>query len=220
MLSLKISEARYDIQKLATVFLTAFSWSALLICGHSAKVRKIVFEPIGDSKGASTHRRKQVNSGRAFFRSQPFAWPWPKTSDIFSNEIFGLLRLFFKSQNRRRTVAMATIPICWMSYSIPTIFAALSWRVFWALEYGMVGINEGIISSEGRAISWWCEAVRSARRFSYGLSTEYVGNQNKLHGGLAVIRYKTTYDYTQTSLWWDATCSIGFQKINLEAIYW
>lgn len=68
--------------------------------------------------------------------------------DFATNEIFGPLAPIFKFETEEEAIAMANDTIYGLASYFYTKDLNRSWRVREALEYGMVGVNEGSISSE------------------------------------------------------------------------
>ncbi|MDP5055829.1 MAG: aldehyde dehydrogenase family protein, partial [Marinomonas hwangdonensis] len=104
--------------------------------------------------------------------------------DIFSNEIFGPVAPLFKFKTEDDAVAMANnTPFGLASYFYSQNIARI-WRVSEALEYGMVGINEGIISSEVAPFGGVKESGSGREGSQYGID-EYVEIKYLCMGGLA-----------------------------------
>lgn len=104
--------------------------------------------------------------------------------DIFSNEIFGPVAPLFKFKTEEEAVAMANnTPFGLASYFYSQNIARI-WRVSEALEYGMVGINEGIISSEVAPFGGVKESGSGREGSQYGID-EYVEIKYMCMGGLA-----------------------------------
>ncbi|SFB72694.1 succinate-semialdehyde dehydrogenase / glutarate-semialdehyde dehydrogenase [Flexibacter flexilis DSM 6793] len=64
------------------------------------------------------------------------------------NEIFGPIAPLFRFKTDEEAIAMANDTIFGLASYLYTNNVKRSWRVSEALEYGMVGINEGLISTE------------------------------------------------------------------------
>lgn len=67
---------------------------------------------------------------------------------IFSDEIFGPVSALVRFDTEEQAVAMANDTIFGLASYLYSRDAARIWRVSEALEYGMVGINTGLISTE------------------------------------------------------------------------
>ncbi|MGO3344558.1 MAG: NAD-dependent succinate-semialdehyde dehydrogenase [Marinomonas sp.] len=104
--------------------------------------------------------------------------------DIFSNEIFGPVAPLFKFKTEKEAVDMANnTPFGLASYFYSQNISR-AWRVSEALEYGMVGINEGIISSEVAPFGGVKESGSGREGSQYGID-EYVEIKYMCMGGLA-----------------------------------
>lgn len=104
--------------------------------------------------------------------------------DIFSNEIFGPVAPLFKFKTEEEAVAMANnTPFGLASYFYSQNLGRI-WRVSEALEYGMVGINEGLISSEVAPFGGVKESGSGREGSKYGID-EYVETKYLCMGGLA-----------------------------------
>lgn len=103
--------------------------------------------------------------------------------DIFSNEIFGPVAPLFKFKTEEEAVAMANnTPFGLASYFYSQNLGRI-WRVSEALEYGMVGINEGIISTEVAPFGGVKESGSGREGSQYGID-EYVEIKYLCMGGL------------------------------------
>jgi succinate-semialdehyde dehydrogenase/glutarate-semialdehyde dehydrogenase len=90
----------------------------------------------------------------------------------------------FKFKTEEEAVAMANnTPFGLASYFYSQNIARI-WRVSEALEYGMVGINEGIISSEVAPFGGVKESGSGREGSQYGID-EYVEIKYMCMGGLA-----------------------------------
>ena len=67
---------------------------------------------------------------------------------VFSEEIFGPVAPLFKFKTEDEAIEMANDTELGLASYVYTRDIGRIWRVAEALEYGMVGINEGIISTE------------------------------------------------------------------------
>ncbi|WP_339863423.1 NAD-dependent succinate-semialdehyde dehydrogenase [Paremcibacter congregatus] len=89
--------------------------------------------------------------------------------DIFSEEIFGPVAPLFRFETEEQAVAMANDTIYGLaSYFYSTDLARI-WRVSEALEYGMVGVNEGIISNEAAPFGGVKQSGMGREGSKYGL---------------------------------------------------
>lgn len=104
--------------------------------------------------------------------------------DIFHNEIFGPVAPLFRFKTEDEAVTMANnTPFGLASYFYSQNLSRI-WRVAEALEYGMVGINEGIISSEVAPFGGVKESGSGREGSKYGID-EYVETKYLCMGGLS-----------------------------------
>jgi succinate-semialdehyde dehydrogenase/glutarate-semialdehyde dehydrogenase len=104
--------------------------------------------------------------------------------DIFHNEIFGPVAPLFRFKTEEEAVSMANnTPFGLASYFYSQNLNRI-WRVSEALEYGMVGINEGIISSEVAPFGGVKESGSGREGSKYGID-EYVETKYLCMGGLS-----------------------------------
>ncbi|MCB5162387.1 NAD-dependent succinate-semialdehyde dehydrogenase [Marinomonas algarum] len=103
---------------------------------------------------------------------------------IFSNEIFGPVAPLFKFSTEEEAVAMANnTPFGLASYFYSQNMSR-AWRVSEALEYGMVGVNEGLISNEVAPFGGVKESGSGREGSEYGID-EYIEVKYLCMGGLA-----------------------------------
>ena len=103
---------------------------------------------------------------------------------IFHNEIFGPVAPLFRFHTEAEAVAMANnTPFGLAAYFYSQNISRI-WRVSEALEYGMVGINEGIISSEVAPFGGVKESGNGREGSKYGID-EYVAIKYLCMGGLS-----------------------------------
>ena len=103
---------------------------------------------------------------------------------IFSNEIFGPVAPLFRFSTEEEAIAMANNTPFGLAAYFYSQNIARTWRVSEALEYGMVGINEGIISSEVAPFGGVKESGSGREGSQYGID-EYVEIKYLCVGGLA-----------------------------------
>lgn len=146
------------------------------------KVEKLVANAI--DKGAKTliGGSKATSVGTQFFEPTVLT-DVTEDMDIFSNEIFGPVAPLFKFKTEEEAVAMANnTPFGLASYFYSQNISRI-WRVSEALEYGMVGINEGIISTEVAPFGGVKESGSGREGSQYGID-EYVEIKYLCMGGL------------------------------------
>ncbi|MCZ2723697.1 NAD-dependent succinate-semialdehyde dehydrogenase [Marinomonas sp. 15G1-11] len=102
---------------------------------------------------------------------------------IFHNEIFGPVAPLFKFETEAEAIEMANdTPFGLASYFYSQDLARI-WRVSEALDYGMVGINEGIVSTEVAPFGGMKESGSGREGSKYGID-EYVEIKYLCMGGL------------------------------------
>ena len=95
--------------------------------------------------GSITYGGKRLKAGELFFQPTIVEGCNP-TMDMHREEIFGPVSAIYKFKTEEEAIAMANDT----NYGLAAYFFSQNinrvWRVAEALEYGMVGINQGIIS--------------------------------------------------------------------------
>ncbi|MHA3082895.1 NAD-dependent succinate-semialdehyde dehydrogenase [Acinetobacter sp. ANC 5383] len=116
----------------------------------NAKAVEKVEEHIQDAvaKGAKVVVGGQKHAlGYSFFEPTVLADVTPEML-VAKDETFGPLAPVFKFETEQQAIAMANDTEFGLASYIYTQSLSRAWRVGEALEYGMVGINEGLISTE------------------------------------------------------------------------
>ncbi|TYL46505.1 NAD-dependent succinate-semialdehyde dehydrogenase [Marinomonas sp. IMCC 4694] len=147
------------------------------------KVEELVQDAVAKGAKILIGGAKATEAGAQFFAPTVLT---DVTEDmaVFSNEIFGPVAPLFKFTTEDEAVAMANnTPFGLASYFYSQNIARI-WRVSEALEYGMVGINEGIISSEVAPFGGVKESGSGREGSQYGID-EYVEIKYLCLGGLA-----------------------------------
>jgi succinate-semialdehyde dehydrogenase / glutarate-semialdehyde dehydrogenase len=148
-----------------------------------SKVEQLVGDAMAKGAKALIGGSKATTAGAQFFEPTILTGV-TEDMDIFSNEIFGPVAPLFKFKTEDEAVAMANnTPFGLASYFYSQNIARI-WRVSEALEYGMVGINEGIISSEVAPFGGVKESGSGREGSQYGID-EYVEIKYLCMGGLA-----------------------------------
>ncbi|MAK61091.1 MAG: succinate-semialdehyde dehydrogenase (NADP(+)) [Ponticaulis sp.] len=115
----------------------------------SAKAKKTVDEFVDDAvaKGAKVHEGPATPNGACY--SKPLVLT-EATRDmrVFSEEIFGPVAPVFTFKTDEEAIQMANDTEFGLASYFYSKDVSRCWKVAEALEYGMVGINEGIISNE------------------------------------------------------------------------
>jgi succinate-semialdehyde dehydrogenase/glutarate-semialdehyde dehydrogenase len=103
---------------------------------------------------------------------------------IFSNEIFGPVAPLFRFKTEEEAIELANDTPFGLAAYFYTQSIGRTWRVGEALEYGLVGINEGLISSEVAPFGGMKESGSGREGSKYGID-EYVEIKYLCMGGLA-----------------------------------
>ncbi|NVK73817.1 MAG: NAD-dependent succinate-semialdehyde dehydrogenase [Oceanospirillaceae bacterium] len=148
-----------------------------------SKVEQLVGDAIEKGAKALIGGSTAATAGAQFFEPTILTGV-TEDMEIFSNEIFGPVAPLFKFKTEEEAVTMANnTPFGLASYFYSQNIARI-WRVSEALEYGMVGINEGIISSEVAPFGGVKESGSGREGSQYGID-EYVEIKYLCMGGLA-----------------------------------
>jgi succinate-semialdehyde dehydrogenase/glutarate-semialdehyde dehydrogenase len=111
-----------------------------------AKVERLVNEAV--AKGAKVEIGGKRHALGGVFYEPTILTNVSKDMELFSEEIFGPVAPLFKFETEAEAIQMANDT----QYGLAAYFYARDigriWRVSEALEYGILGINEGIISTE------------------------------------------------------------------------
>jgi succinate-semialdehyde dehydrogenase/glutarate-semialdehyde dehydrogenase len=103
--------------------------------------------------------------------------------DVFTQEIFGPVAPLVRFETEAEAIALAN----GTPYGLASYFysrdVSRCWRVAEALEFGMVGINEGLFSTEVAPFGGWKESGLGREGASEGLS-EYLETKYLCFGGL------------------------------------
>ena len=103
---------------------------------------------------------------------------------VFRNEIFGPVAPVVRFSTEEEVIAMANDTEFGLASYFYTRDIGRVWRVAEALEYGIVGINEGIISNEMAPFGGVKESGSGREGSKYGID-DYVEIKYMLMGGLA-----------------------------------
>ncbi|MGR0279113.1 NAD-dependent succinate-semialdehyde dehydrogenase [Marinomonas dokdonensis] len=147
------------------------------------KVSELVTDAIDQGAHALVGGKVMDELGKQFFEPTILT---NVTDDmaIFSNEIFGPVAPLFRFSTEEEAIAMANNTPFGLAAYFYSQNIARTWRVSEALEYGMVGINEGIISSEVAPFGGVKESGSGREGSQYGID-EYVEIKYLCVGGLA-----------------------------------
>jgi succinate-semialdehyde dehydrogenase/glutarate-semialdehyde dehydrogenase len=103
--------------------------------------------------------------------------------DIFRKEIFGPVASVIKFKTEEEAVRIANDTEFGLAAYFYTQNLGRSWRVMEQLEYGMVGLNEGIISTEVAPFGGIKQSGLGREGSKYGID-EYTELKYCLVGGL------------------------------------
>ncbi|MCH7898953.1 MAG: aldehyde dehydrogenase family protein, partial [Proteobacteria bacterium] len=102
---------------------------------------------------------------------------------VFSEEIFGPVAPIFKFETEDEAIAMANDTEFGLACYFYSRDIGRIWRVAEALEYGIVGINEGLISNEMAPFGVVKESVQGREGSKYGLD-DYLEIKYMCLGGI------------------------------------
>ena len=102
---------------------------------------------------------------------------------VFRNEIFGPVAPVVRFSTEEEVIAMANDTEFGLASYFYTRDIGRVWRVAEALDYGIVGINEGIISNEMAPFGGVKESGSGREGSKYGID-DYVEIKYMLMGGL------------------------------------
>tara|TARA_R110000787_G_scaffold104494_1_gene211605 strand:- start:6791 stop:8254 length:1464 start_codon:yes stop_codon:yes gene_type:complete len=105
-------------------------------------------------------------------------------SDVATQETFGPLAPLFRFSTEDDAIGLANDTAFGLAAYVYTKDLARAWRMSHALEYGMVGINEGLISTEVAPFGGVKESGFGREGSRYGIN-EYLEIKYTLMGGLA-----------------------------------
>ena len=106
-----------------------------------------------------------------------------KDMKVFSKEIFGPIAPLFKFKTEEEAIAMANDTEFGLACYFYSRDIGRTWRVAEGLEYGIVGINEGIISNEMAPFGGVKESGQGREGSKYGLD-DYLEIKYMCVGGL------------------------------------
>ena len=124
----------------------------------------------------------RVDGNGAFYAPTVVTEVTPEMA-IFSNEIFGPVATVVRFNTEEEAIAIANATEYGLAAYFYTQNLGRSWRVMQKLEYGMVGVNEGIISTEVAPFGGVKHSGLGREGSKYGID-EYVEMKYCLVGGL------------------------------------
>lgn len=149
-----------------------------------AKVQRLV----GD---ATSHGAKALVGGAAHALGGTFFAPTVLTDvttsmAIAREEIFGPVAALFRFKTEADVVALANNTESGLAAYFYSRDVGRVWRVAEALEYGIVGVNEGLISTEVAPFGGVKESGLGREGSKYGIE-DYLETKYVLYGGLGAI---------------------------------
>ena len=102
---------------------------------------------------------------------------------VFKEEIFGPIAPIFKFDNEQEAIAIANDTEFGLACYFYSRDIGRIWRVAEALEYGIVGINEGIVSNEMAPFGGIKESGQGREGSKYGLD-DYLEIKYMCLGGI------------------------------------
>ena len=150
----------------------------------SVKARKTVEEFVADAveKGAKVHEGPSTPNGECYSRPLVLTEA-TREMRVFSEEIFGPVAPVFTFKTDEEAIAMANDTEFGLASYFYSKDVARCWRVAEALEYGMVGINEGIISNEMAPFGGVKESGQGREGSHHGLD-DYLEIKSLTFGGI------------------------------------
>lgn len=147
------------------------------------KVEELVTDALNKGAKALVGGAKSSEAGAQFFESTILTGV-TRDMAIFSNEIFGPVAPLFRFSTEEEAIALANDTPFGLAAYFYTQNIGRTWRVGEALEYGLVGINEGLISNEVAPFGGMKESGSGREGSKYGID-EYVEIKYLCMGGLA-----------------------------------
>ncbi|MEM9840275.1 MAG: NAD-dependent succinate-semialdehyde dehydrogenase [Pseudomonadota bacterium] len=153
-----------------------------LIHQHAAEdVRSTVETAV--AQGASVLTALSNEEGGPCFVAPTVLGDVTEDMDIFQKEIFGPVAPLTRFSSEAEAIRIANNTPFGLASYLYTKDAARAWRVSEALEYGMVGINEGIISNEAAPFGGIKESGHGREGSRYGLD-DYLDIKYLCFGGI------------------------------------
>jgi succinate-semialdehyde dehydrogenase/glutarate-semialdehyde dehydrogenase len=144
-----------------------------------------VEEHVGDalSKGAKVaHGGRRHALGGNFYEPTVLTGVTPQMM-VAKEETFGPVAPLFRFETEEEAIRMANDTEFGLAAYFYTRDLARSWRVQEALEYGIVGVNSGLISSEVAPFGGWKESGIGREGSKYGIE-EYTEIKYVCVGGV------------------------------------
>nr|KAI8729795.1 succinate-semialdehyde dehydrogenase; mitochondrial isoform X3 [Biomphalaria glabrata] len=102
---------------------------------------------------------------------------------VVQEEIFGPVAAIVKFKTEAEAIEIANNTTAGLASYFFTTDIAQAWRVSEKLQYGLVGVNEGIVSAVESTFGGWKESGLGSEGGKYGLD-EYLVRKNICYGGI------------------------------------
>ena len=148
-----------------------------------AKVEEHITDAL-DKGGKLLSGGQRHSLGGSFFEPTVIGDVTPAMA-VAKEETFGPLAPLFRFKTEDEAIAMANDTEYGLACYFYTQDLGRSWRVTEALEYGMVGVNEGIVSTEVAPFGGVKESGIGREGSKYGID-DYINIKYALYGGLGM----------------------------------
>lgn len=155
-----------------------------LINAHAVKKVEAHIQDALDKNGRLVVGGKKHTAGELFFEPTLIA-DVTADMDVATQETFGPLAAVFKFENEQQAVEMANATEFGLAAYCYTKDLGRAWRMSEQLEYGMVGINKGLISNEVAPFGGIKQSGLGREGSKYGIE-DYLEIKYTLFGGLNI----------------------------------
>ncbi|WP_289338956.1 NAD-dependent succinate-semialdehyde dehydrogenase [Acinetobacter baumannii] len=156
----------------------------LLINANAVKKVEAHIQDALDKNGRLVVGGKKHKAGELFFEPTLIA-DVTADMDVATQETFGPLAAVFKFENEQQAVEMANATEFGLAAYCYTKDLGRAWRMSEQLEYGMVGINKGLISNEVAPFGGIKQSGLGREGSKYGIE-DYLEIKYTLFGGLNI----------------------------------
>ncbi|HAV3534845.1 TPA: NAD-dependent succinate-semialdehyde dehydrogenase [Acinetobacter baumannii] len=155
-----------------------------LINANAVKKVEAHIQDALDKNGRLVVGGKKHKAGELFFEPTLIA-DVTADMDVATQETFGPLAAVFKFENEQQAVEMANATEFGLAAYCYTKDLGRAWRMSEQLEYGMVGINKGLISNEVAPLGGIKQSGLGREGSKYGIE-DYLEIKYTLFGGLNI----------------------------------
>ncbi|HCJ6479179.1 TPA: NAD-dependent succinate-semialdehyde dehydrogenase [Acinetobacter baumannii] len=155
-----------------------------LINANAVKKGEAHIQDALDKNGRLVVGGKKHKAGELFFEPTLIA-DVTADMDVATQETFGPLAAVFKFENEQQAVEMANATEFGLAAYCYTKDLGRAWRMSEQLEYGMVGINKGLISNEVAPFGGIKQSGLGREGSKYGIE-DYLEIKYTLFGGLNI----------------------------------